>query len=190
MLKRLSNALTRLATRPNLIVFALLFAVVFFLFIPSATRRIEQASGQPANLLDMRLSYTAEQAQAVFETLGENGRQAYAQFSMSADLVFPLTYGLFFSTGLAFLYRRALTEHPQRFSPVFLPLLGMVFDYFENFTLVALLAEYPNLNPIALQAASLFTSIKWLFQAASAVAFAVGLYLFFIHQRRSNSAMK
>jgi hypothetical protein len=190
MFTSLSNTLNRLATRHNLILFALLFALVFFVFIPFAAKRVELASGQPTELLDMRLGYSNQQAAVVFESLGEAGRQAYAQFSMSADLIFPLTYGCFFSIGLTFLHRKQLVEHPARFSPAFLPLLGMLFDYFENFSLVALMAAFPNLNPAAVQAASLFTNIKWLFQAASASAFIAGLYLFFFHQRGDTKDQK
>ncbi|NMC54833.1 MAG: hypothetical protein GYA48_14485 [Chloroflexi bacterium] len=176
MFTRLSQALDRLAARSNMIVFGLLFLITFFIFIPSSTRRIEQASGQPADLLDMRLAYTPAQAQSLFDALGEAGRDAYAHFSMSADLVFPLVYGLLFSTGLVYLYRPSLLEHPARFSPVFLPLLAMLFDYLENFTLVACLANYPTPDPLMLLAASLFTTTKWVFQTATFAAAAWGLY--------------
>ena len=77
-----------------------------------STPTIELHSGG-VPILDMRMSYTPEEAYELFMALGTAGRQAYLTLHLVPDMLFPISYALLFAfTGAWFLVRLLPLEHP------------------------------------------------------------------------------
>jgi len=95
-----------------------------------------------------------------FVQITMNGRQLYTTLQI-LDLIFPLGYGISMTLALTGIITRVLPQgHPLE-KAVFIPILSMIFDYLENITIATLIASYPNLSPLAVSIASIFTQLKW-----------------------------
>ena len=51
----------------------------------------------------------------------------------------------------------------------FLPLIGVLFDYLENFNTLKLLNKFPNITPEQVAYVSQMTQIKWVFLIMSII---------------------
>jgi hypothetical protein len=111
-------------------------------------------------ILDSRLGYTFAEANHLFTVLGEQGRQLYTTLQV-LDLVFPLGYGISMTLALTGIITRLFPEGHSIEKTILIPILAMIFDYLENITIASLIASYPNLSPLVVNIANIFTLLKW-----------------------------
>jgi len=157
---KLLDRIKKLTTLRFFLVF-LILTIIVVMAMGNITPQILALSGG-APILDIRPGYTFVEVEHLLTVLGEQGRQLYATFQI-LDLVFPLAYGMTLTLALTGVITRLLPEgHPIE-KAVSIPILGMIFDYLENITIAALIASYPNLSPLAVSVASIFTQLKWSF---------------------------
>ncbi|MCP4544078.1 MAG: hypothetical protein GY832_43760 [Chloroflexi bacterium] len=95
-------------------------------------------------ILDLRIGYTPDQAYTLFEALGAEGRRLYGTMLLAGDILFPITYSLFFATIAAWLLQRVMPPNhlAQRLSLI--AFVGGVADLAENGCILAMLAAFPN----------------------------------------------
>jgi hypothetical protein len=86
-------------------------------------------------ILDMRYSYTPDEAYQLFDALGTSGREAYIQLLWTVDVLIPCLAMLFLWSA----FSRGAFKRLR-----FLALIGGVADYLENITITALLMLYPE----------------------------------------------
>ncbi|MHA7879018.1 MAG: hypothetical protein ACX931_04455 [Saccharospirillum sp.] len=144
--------------------------VIIFLFLvmPWGGGRLEAMSGG-IGFFDALLSYSPERFYQMAAEYTEAGRRFYVVFSLIADSLFPLTYGLFFYFLLIWLAHLAWPAN-RRNKPIgWLPLATVVTDFLENALLIHLIVRYPSEHPGLVQIASTMTSLKWLLVAAICV---------------------
>ena len=79
------------------------------------------------------------------------------------DLIFPLAYGMTLTLALTGVITRLFPEGHFMEKAISIPILGMIFDYLENITIASLIASYPNISPLTVGVASIFTQLKWSF---------------------------
>jgi hypothetical protein len=141
------------------------------LVMPQGTERILSAADNPesASLLDVQVfGFDKTKAWSILNAMGEDGRRQYAVFAMREDLVFPLAYGLFFGVTLFFLAgKRFRAKFPVMLT---FPALAVFADFVENFFIVLLIRQFPELLNSTVQFASLANMIKW-----GSVALSLGL---------------
>jgi len=89
--------------------------------------------------LDAKTFYQPSAVRTLLENLGDF-RTAYLVQERTVDLIFPLVYGLMFILPIVWLAPGA--RMPWWLAAV--PLLAVVGDYAENFTVMALLKRYPG----------------------------------------------
>jgi hypothetical protein len=89
-----------------------------------------------------------------------NGRQLYTTLQV-LDLIFPLGYGISMTLALTGIITRLFPEGHSMERTILIPILAMIFDYLENITIATLIASYPNLSPLVVNIASIFTLLKW-----------------------------
>lgn len=154
----------RLSTWP---VMALLF--IAYLLCTQGFSARHAALGYELRLLDVRFGYTPEDARRLFEALGASGRNLYALTEVTLDLVFPFVYGGL----LALLVVNLFSRERTRFL-VLIPVLGVVFDLLENFTVALLAWTFAGRTSPLAWAASAFSSVKLLLGALSLVIVLVG----------------
>jgi hypothetical protein len=128
--------------------------------LPFSNPTIEEHSGG-VPILDMRMSYTPEEAYHLFTALGAAGRQAYRTLHLVPDTLFPISYALAFAfTGAWFLVRLLPLDHPLQWLSL-TPLISGLADVLENLSLVISSLAYPSRIDWLVQVASLLTKIKF-----------------------------
>lgn len=97
-----------------------------------------------AAILDMRIGYTPDDAYALLEELGAEGRQAYAAMLLGGDMLFPISYSLLFAAIAAWLLVRVVPpDHwAQRLSLI--ALIGGISDIAENLSILAMISAFPQ----------------------------------------------
>lgn len=164
MLERLSKTLRRFAK--GWLVLALLALTLSFegFIFPALDQAITAGGAGP---LDLLFFYTPQQAYEQIAAYGPDGRAAYRLTQLTADVLFPLVYSLFFGLLLSWLFQRGFPAEAgiQRWNVI--PLGAFLFDYLENFSIVTLLTIYPA-APIGLAwVTAVFTMMKWCFVGIS-----------------------
>ena len=136
----------------------LFFMVSLF---PSLQSEVNNIAGKEVKSLDARLSYTKNDVSQLFETVKSKGREKMEFISGVVDMTYPLIYGILF-----FLLMTKLTNSfsNNKWKTIrFLPLIGMLFDYVENFSILNMLNSYPIISETQVLISSSATSLKWFF---------------------------
>ena len=131
-------------------VIAALFALTVILFVASSLLPFGCC------LLDATWGYSYEEVYRLIEGYGESGRHQYVIFSLTLDLVLPLTYVSF----LAGLIHRIKTGMPDLLVVLIPAVVGML-DVLENIQIVAMLRAFPNILEMQSNAAAVTTMGKW-----------------------------
>ena len=146
----------------------------FRMSIPNLLR---ESGGLP--ILDMRFWYSADQAYQLFDRLGPIGRSDNQLLYMTVDIIIPLLAAMLLWSAMS---RGAL----RKFRGV--ALLGGVFDYLENITILTLLVNYPiRLDHLVVAAAS-FTLLKFLSYFSSICLAIAGFSVSGFTSKRGSSA--
>jgi hypothetical protein len=149
----------------------ILSILMIALVLPRGTDKFLAAADHPekASLLDLQVfGFDKSTAWSILNALGEDGRRQYAVFAMREDLVFPLAYGLFFGVSLFLLAGKRYRNRTQVL--LILPLLAMLADFAENYSIVLLNRQFPKLMNSTVKSASFANIVKW-----GSVAVSLGL---------------
>ena len=156
---KLLDRIKKLTTLRSFLLFLILTIIVNVAMGNVIPQILALSGGAP--ILDMRPGYTFADIEHLFAVLSGQGRQLYTTLQV-LDLILPLALGMTLTLALTGVITRLLPEgHPME-KAVSLPILGMIFDYLENITIATLIASYPNLSPLTVSVASIFTQLKWL----------------------------
>ena len=107
------------------------------------------------DMLDSRPGYTYQDALIAIAGFGEEGRKVYMWASMTLDTLLPAAYASFLA---GIIYR--LRPKENLWWLAFLPVLAGGLDLCENFQIVAMLIQYPDITAAQVANASLFTVMK------------------------------
>ena len=125
--------------------------------------------------LDLMFLYTPEKAFAMLDKYGEAGRALYMKIELTADIIYPIIYTLFYGLLLSWLFQRAFKpDSPmQKYNVVIVG--AWLFDLLENVGIVSMLAMYPNQPAVWAWLTMIFGSLKWLSFAVTLILVFVGL---------------
>jgi hypothetical protein len=164
MFKNLSNRVLKAENRRiNLIFFSLL--AITIIGFQRAGAYISEASGLQTKPLDLEFYFTAERAYELIATYNQAVRSFYIPFELSADIIYPILYGIYLSLILSFLLKKNWQDpHNQVISLVnLLPFGASIFDFFENFGIVILVANYDTRLDTLAVITGINNAIKWIF---------------------------
>ncbi len=165
--RRVSNGWVALST---LVIFLLFTALV----LPGQASRTEadtEAAGSP----DMSFYYTADDLYQMAEAYGEDGREAYVRARFTFDLIWPMVYTIFLSTGISWVYGRAFVPGSVWQRANLVPVLGLLLDYLENISTSVVMMRYPSSTPVVDRLAAVLTMGKWVFVGGSFALLVVGV---------------
>lgn len=139
--------------------FVLTNAVYVFMLIVTIPKTMEFSKGM--KLLDMMpMGYDLNYVSELFKSLGEIGRETYLTNQIPVDMVYPLLFGLTYCLLLAyFLKKLNKLNSPFRYLCL-LPIIAGIVDYFENFGIITMLKNYPDLTEISVKTTNTFSLIK------------------------------
>ena len=128
--------------------------------LPFSGRTIEKLSGG-IPILDMRSSFTPDDAYELFTALGNEGRQAYRFFHLVPDTLFPIGYSLTFCFISAWFLVRLLSRDHYLQLLCLLPLVSGLADILENLSLVFASLAYPDRIDWLVHGAFLMNRLKF-----------------------------
>jgi hypothetical protein len=176
MLDKLSNTLHRFAKGWLIFVFFLLEMFFNLFVLPMAEALIKGDAGGPGPL-DLRFFTLPAKTFEIIGQYGEYNRVFYRNVELTADILYPIVYTLFFSLLISWLFQRgfASTSKMQKWNV--LPFGAWLFDLLENIGIVILLAVYPSTPVILALMTTLLTMVKWVFAGGSMVLLVIGLVM-------------
>lgn len=116
------------------------------------------ATAPNLSIPDMKGLYSPAYIAAFLAAIGPQGRQAYQMMHFTTDLAFPFIYGLFLFAVLCRLTHLGKSPHPALPLIAILPLAA---DLAENFSMVAITANFPTALPGLVWLAQAFTILKF-----------------------------
>lgn len=148
-----------IAGKKVLIFFGLAMAIYLTMLLGTIPYIMSFSGG--LNILDMMpAGYDAAYVNQLFTQLGDTGRNAYLYIQIPLDLVYPALYGIGFSLVMAWFLNRLgkLGGNVVYFS--LLPVFAAVFDYCENFGIIAMLQAWPSIPATLVKVTNLFSILK------------------------------
>jgi hypothetical protein len=154
--------------------------IIFFIFmatvLPQQAAKAEETSGG-AESPDTSFFYSVDGLYKMAADYGEEGRKAYIRARFSFDVVFPLVYTAFLGTSISWVTQRGFPQHSRWQLANLAPILGMVFDFLENFSTSLVMARYPAQTPVVDWLAPVFTLVKWVFVNGSFLLLLIGILI-------------
>ena len=158
---------------------------VFILFIadalmmgyvmPLAAGIMAFAANNSVMPLDLMFFYTPAQAFAMMDKYGEAGRSIYLRIELTADIIYPIIYTLFFGFLLSWLFQRGFRSDSPMQKWNLAPVGSWFFDMLENAGIVSMIMMYPSQPAILAWITMIFGSIKWGFFLITVGLVLVGL---------------
>lgn len=160
----------------------LLTNVIYAIMLTVTIPKVVSFSGGMKLLDMMPTGYNAAYVNALLAALGEQGRHAYLYNQIPLDLVYPLLFGVSNCLIFAFILKKLGKLESPFFYFCFLPLFAGLFDYSENFGIIALLTSYPNNSVVLAQVTNVFSVLKSSFTTIFFVVLLIFLIIFAIRK--------
>ncbi len=139
--------------------FILTNAIYVFMLTVTIPKTMGFSNGM--KLLDMMpMGYDLNYVSELFNSLGEIGREIYLTNQIPVDMVYPLLFGLTYCLLLAYFLKKLNKLNTSFIYLCFIPIIAGIADYLENFGIIAMLKNYPELTEIAVKTTSSFSLIK------------------------------
>lgn len=120
----------------------LVYAVMIFITIPKV-----MAFSRELKILDMMpMGYDLDYISALFNALGEKGRETYLYQQIPVDMIYPFLFGISNCLILAFFLNKIDKLDSVFFYVTLLPLFAGVADYIENIGIVLMLKSFPDVS--------------------------------------------
>ena len=141
----------------------LLFIVTNIVYLMMLTITIPKTmaySGEMKLLDMMPMGYNFEYVNHLFESLGEKGRSIYLYHQIPLDMLYPFLFGMSYSLIMAYFLIKIDKLRSYWFYLCLLPIMAGAADYLENFGVIFMLNNFPNLSESSVNLTSAFTIIK------------------------------
>ena len=112
-------------------------------------------------LLDMMpTGYGHAYVQALFDTLGSQGRSAYLYWQIPVDMIYPGLFGISYCLVMAFFLNKLGKLESNFLYLCLIPIFSGIFDYGENIGIIIMLNSYPDNSMIISQVSNIFSILK------------------------------
>ena len=163
MLNTLSQKFHAWATGWRVIILLIADALMMGYIMPLAGGLLAFAANASVLPLDLMFFYIPDQAFAMIEKYGAAGRDLYMKIELSADIIYPIVYTLFYGLLLSWLLQRGFKPDSQMQKYNAMPVGAWFFDMLENVGIVSMLVMYPSQPAAMAWLTMIFGSIKWAF---------------------------
>ena len=174
-----------------LIFFILTNLIYVFMLTITIPKTMEFSDGM--KLLDMMpTGYNSEYIQTLFSTLGEDGRGVYLFNQIPVDMIYPFLFGISYCLLIAYFLKKLNKFNSLFFYLCLLPVIAGLADYLENFGIITMLNNYPNLSQISMTTTNIFSIVKSMATTIYFVALIITLIILGIKtiRERKTSANK
>ncbi|NOY43114.1 MAG: hypothetical protein GXP26_14940 [Planctomycetes bacterium] len=119
--------------------------------------------------------YSHEHAVTLLESLGQEGRNVYLYQQLPVDFIYPGLFAVSNSLLLTWLFVKRFEANSKIFYLAMVPVLGGLFDYLENISIVRMIQSFPDISQELVATASTFTILKSAFITAFFVVLLLGV---------------
>ena len=175
MLNTISQKFHAWATGWRVVLLLIADGIMMGYIMPLAGGILAFAANNHVTPLDLMFFYTPPQAFEMIDKYGEAGRALYFKIELTADIIYPIIYTLFFGLSISWLFQRAFkSDSPmQKWNAT--PVGAWFFDLLENIGIVSMLAMYPSKPAVLTWLTMIFGLIKWAFAFGSIALVLIGL---------------
>ena len=163
MLNTLSQKFHAWTTGWRVLLLLVADALMMGYIMPLAGGLMALAANASVMPLDLMFFYTPDQAFAMIEKYGEAGRDLYMKIELTADIIYPIIYTLFYGLLLSWLFQRGFKSDSKMQKYNVMPVGAWFFDMLENVGIVSMLVMYPSQPAVMAWLTMIFGSIKWAF---------------------------
>lgn len=159
-MKRIAKILEKNTSGKKVLSLFILTNIVYlFMLMVTIPKTMKFSNGM--KLLDMLpTGYNQDYVNELFKTLGENGREVYLTNQIPVDMIYPLLFALTYSLLFAYFLKK-LNKLKSPFTYLcLLPIIAGIADYLENFGIITMLNNYPDLTETTVNATNTFSIIK------------------------------
>lgn len=175
MLNMISQKFHAWATGWRVLILFVAEALMMGYIMPLAAGIMAFAANNSVMPLDLMFFYTPAQAFEMMERYGEAGRSVYLRIELTADIIYPIIYTLFFGLLLSWLFQRGFKHDSPMQKWNIMPVGSFLFDLLENLGIVSMLTMYPSQSAMMAWLTMLFGSLKWAFFVLTVVLVIAGL---------------
>ena len=112
-------------------------------------------------LLDMMpQGYDSKYVNELFNKLGEEGREVYLFKQIPVDMIYPFLFGMTYSLLIAYFLEKLDKLNTPFFYLCLVPIIAGIADYLENFGIITMLNDFPDLSMTQVNVTNIFTLIK------------------------------
>jgi hypothetical protein len=185
MLNTLSQKFHSWTTGWRVIILFIADALMMGYIMPLAGGILALVANNHVTPLDLMFFYTPAQAFAMIEKYTEAGRALYMKIELTADIIYPLIYTLFYGLLLSWLFQRGFKSDSQMQKWNVIIVGAWFFDLLENIGVISLLSAYPSQPDALAWLTMLFGLLKWAFVFAT-----IGLALYGLVRAAMNGFRK
>lgn len=167
MLNRISKTFHAWAKGWRVFILFLADALMMGYIMPVAAAIMALAANNSVMPLDLMFFYTPQQAFDMIKKYGPEGRAIYTKIELSADIIYPIIYTLFFALLISWLFQRGFKPDSPMQKWNVMPMGAWFFDLLENVGAISMVAVYPSQPAILAWITMLIGLIKWAFAFAS-----------------------
>ena len=175
MLNTISQKFHSWTTGWRVIILFVLDGLMMGYIMPLASGIMALAANNSVMPLDLMFFYTPAKAFAMIEKYADAGRAVYMKIELTADIIYPIIYTLFYGLLLSWLFQRAFKPDSKMQKYNIVPAGAWFFDLLENVGIISMLAAYPSQPATLAWLTMIFGSLKWLFAFTSIGLALVGL---------------
>lgn len=134
----------------------LVYAIMLLVTIPETMNY-----SQGLKLLDMMpTGYDGDYVDALFSTLGENGRYIYLYHQLPLDMIYPFLFGVTYCLLVIFILNKMDRTDTFMFYFSFLPIIAGTADYLENIGIIIMLKNFPDISSLMPPLTNIFSLTK------------------------------
>ena len=177
MLNSISERFHRWAKGWLVIVMLILDALFMGYVMPACGAIMALLANNSVTPLDLMFYYTPAEAFDMISQYGDAGRAFYRNVELTADIIYPVIYTIFYGVLISWLFNRAFKPDSKMKKLNVMPVGAWLFDLLENTGIVSMLSVFPTQPAIIAWATMAFGLIKWTFAILSIVLSLVGLVM-------------
>lgn len=134
----------------------IVYAIMLTITIP----KVMSFSGGMKLMDMMPTGYNTEYVNALLNTLGNKGRDAYLFNQIPIDMIYPFLFGISYCLVLAYILDKLGKLKGYLFYLCLIPLFSGLFDYCENIGIITMLNSYPHNTNLLTQITNVFSILK------------------------------
>lgn len=106
-------------------------------------------------IMDLKLFYDLSYVQNYFLAIGADNLEAFINFHLYYDSVYPLIYGF-----LLLVLITNLSKGRKLYALLF-PIAAIIFDFFENYYLIQMASDFTYITAETTSLSSVMSNLKW-----------------------------